>query len=265
MVAVVLVWMGFPRGEYDTPFTFILNLFLLQGWGYPNSVSWNTPAWTISVEFFAYLLFPFILFSLYRWRIAGFVALVLAFKADDLQQIILVDLGFDFHHSQMAYGIYLVRYTAMFVVGMVAYQACTLPGLSLSRSGGDFLVAVGLFWLIGIGYYEARYGEVPYASVFLIIGLYAQGKVGTFLFGNRVSVFLGEISYALYLSHALLMFGLQPWWSLQPLWVQILIAIGTATALHYAIERPARRALRSMIRPHPSTIGLQAPGASVRS
>ena len=38
---------------------FGLSLFLVQNWGLSSELAWNDPAWSISTEVFAYLLFPF--------------------------------------------------------------------------------------------------------------------------------------------------------------------------------------------------------------
>ena len=47
--------------DYMNGTTFVLNLFLVQNWGFTSFLSWNIPAWSISVEFLAYLLFPLML------------------------------------------------------------------------------------------------------------------------------------------------------------------------------------------------------------
>src|SRR6478609_3465827 len=53
---------GLPGNSNDL----ILNLFNLQGWGLANHNSWNIPSWSISSEWFAYLLFPTIALLLLR-------------------------------------------------------------------------------------------------------------------------------------------------------------------------------------------------------
>src|SRR5262249_7558215 len=47
---------------------FVRNIFLVQAWGFSDDVSWNGPAWSISCEWFAYLLFPFIVMMVLRVR-----------------------------------------------------------------------------------------------------------------------------------------------------------------------------------------------------
>lgn len=48
---------GAPGQRYD-PVYYLLSLLLLQNWGFVNHLAWNIPAWSISAEWGAYLLFP---------------------------------------------------------------------------------------------------------------------------------------------------------------------------------------------------------------
>lgn len=61
---IVLTLSGFSERYSEHFFTlqsFILNVFLIQNWGLVD-ISWNTVSWSISAEFFMYLLFPFMLY-----------------------------------------------------------------------------------------------------------------------------------------------------------------------------------------------------------
>ena len=74
------------------------------------------------------------------------------------------------------------------------------------------------------------------------VGMYAIGwrPRRTWLLDNRVSVWLGEISYPLYLGHYALLV-LVGW--RHPV-LGILASLGLAVALHHGVEVPARRWLR---------------------
>lgn len=41
-------------------------LLMAQAWGYPHEATWNTPAWSISIEFLLYLIFPLLILGLAR-------------------------------------------------------------------------------------------------------------------------------------------------------------------------------------------------------
>lgn len=61
----------------DNIYTFILNLFLIQSWGFTDLVSWNQPSWSISTEMFAYLLFPFLISYMQRLSILKLLLMLL--------------------------------------------------------------------------------------------------------------------------------------------------------------------------------------------
>ncbi|WP_461148539.1 acyltransferase family protein [Spirosoma pulveris] len=50
---------------------FIANVFLIQAYGFPikglDYLSWNTSSWSISAEFFAYILFSFLIILVYKY------------------------------------------------------------------------------------------------------------------------------------------------------------------------------------------------------
>ena len=55
--------------------SFFANVLLVQAWGFPQ-YSWNWVAWTISAEWFAYLLFPFAAYSVFSHLTARNIRLV---------------------------------------------------------------------------------------------------------------------------------------------------------------------------------------------
>lgn len=55
---------GTDQFEKNNLFSFISNLLLINSMGVNNYVSWNIPAWSISTEFFAYIVFYFLTTSI---------------------------------------------------------------------------------------------------------------------------------------------------------------------------------------------------------
>lgn len=109
--------------ETSMPFGFFFdlpalatNLLLVQSWGITNYPSWNFPSWSISTEWAAYLLFPFLVPAVIgaRWRaglavvIAFFVLAIIASGGRGLDVT-------DFPHAMM-------RCSSEFLIGMVAYR-----------------------------------------------------------------------------------------------------------------------------------------------
>src|SRR5262249_42318838 len=69
------------RAQY-TNFQLVFTMTPPDGWGFPDSVGWNGPSWSVGSEWFAYLLFPVIALVLNRmrspWSLLGLMLIVLA-------------------------------------------------------------------------------------------------------------------------------------------------------------------------------------------
>jgi peptidoglycan/LPS O-acetylase OafA/YrhL len=80
VLAMVLVChrlgIAITRGDKFSAQDFVLNLFLVQAWLPNYQLNWNGPSWSISSEWFAYLLFPLLCVGLNRLRSARWAAVV---------------------------------------------------------------------------------------------------------------------------------------------------------------------------------------------
>jgi peptidoglycan/LPS O-acetylase OafA/YrhL len=54
--------------EVNNAYSFVLNLFLLHSMGFIDYLSWNAPSWSISVEFYTYLVFGLVVLLAQRLR-----------------------------------------------------------------------------------------------------------------------------------------------------------------------------------------------------
>ncbi len=59
--------------EVNNAYSFVLNLLLLHSMGFIDYLSWNAPSWSISVEFYTYLVFGLIVLLAQRLRVAALV------------------------------------------------------------------------------------------------------------------------------------------------------------------------------------------------
>ncbi|MFL5337706.1 MAG: acyltransferase family protein, partial [Geminicoccaceae bacterium] len=55
------ILLGSATVAEQDPGYFLASLFLVQNWGFLHALKWNVPAWSISTEACAYLLFPLLL------------------------------------------------------------------------------------------------------------------------------------------------------------------------------------------------------------
>ncbi len=165
------------------PYHFLL-IFVWLG----MPIAWNGPAWSLSAEFFAYLLFPFgqILMRFLTPR-ATLVMLVF-FVA--LEGGFLALTGY---HTTGWQG--LLRATSGFAAGCML---CLAAGHKFRTAPAGFSAAAVLL-LIAVG-------QPGFAVPFAALLIAALAKPGNSLchraFSTSAAVWLGRVSYSIYLLHA---------------------------------------------------------------
>jgi len=248
----------------DNHYTFILNLGLLQAWGFTDLVSWNEPAWSISTELFAYLLFPFLIGPLTKagWRMLIAAACLCGvwltvfpynYLVHWLQAIGFVSTG----RHQFAYGYSLTMFFGVFMAGCVAFCVMRKLGPKMTPAVSDATALAGVallvWWCI-----RANGDIMPWqftlGSVLVVAGLSGDSGIGKMLFGNDVAFFLGKISYALYLSALLTEAVVVRFVWPVPLWLNLSAALVSATILHYGVEKPAQSWLKGLRRATPEPV-----------
>lgn len=75
----IAVHLGFIGSTADGRYDFAAlpaNLLLIQGWGFTDTLTFNYVAWTLSAEWFCYLVFPVIVVTYRRLGVPGLVGLL---------------------------------------------------------------------------------------------------------------------------------------------------------------------------------------------
>jgi peptidoglycan/LPS O-acetylase OafA/YrhL len=232
------------------------NLFMLQGL-HASALSWNYPAWSISLEFMAYLAFPLMLYAFWganavrKLALAGVLASALAALAyltkDDFNQ-------WDGPAS-------LLRCLPEFMLGMLLYSLFRSGALQswLSSDRVAFGAITITILLLHIGAPDLL--MIPLMAVLMLAAVMNHSKFAALL-NIAPLVWLGEISYSLYLLHDLVQhittmvlrqgFGiddagrLPPWPSLALMLAMIGACLLAAALTYRWIEVPARGYLRSV-------------------
>lgn len=193
----------------DAPFTgafdlrsLFANLFLLQGMGVENGLTWNGPSWSISAEFFSYLVFAGAVFGRRAWLWLAAAALIaplflLTFSTTHM------DVSYDFGFIRCLYGFSLGALLSLFRHDAITSARRTLAS-GRSRAAWTLaeiamMVAIVLFVTLAG---ENDLGIVAPVIFALALYLFAHegGWISAFL-RNRAMLMIGALSYSIYMVH----------------------------------------------------------------
>ncbi|WP_419757634.1 acyltransferase family protein [Acidisoma sp.] len=213
----------------------LLQPYLLHG------LTWNTVSWSIGVELLCYVLFPLVIGAMRRLEFVGCVLILLMMAAIERHV-----------QSDMVWGWPAVaRGLAGFGLGMAVQQMTVLVRRPRPRTASLIEAAALLAILLAVLGDHLRL--IPVFAAVLIWGLAAECGVIARGLGAGWCVWLGRISFSLYLIHPTLI-GLAFVW-LPPgrlglghaadgmLWTLLMLALllGLATITWATVEEPARR------------------------
>ncbi|MDB5509598.1 MAG: acyltransferase 3 [Hyphomicrobiales bacterium] len=175
--------------------TILPELGFLSALGF-GPTGWNHPSWSISAEFWTYLLFAAICLS-FRANFAKGALLVAA-----VSMAIVVSVSHSGMDVTFAYGIF--RCIAGFFVGGVTYLAFIRWSARWTASAGrsTWIETVCVCLAIAFVWFAGR-GPVSFAAPLVFAGLvfifaHERGAVSRLLKG-RAPQFLGELSYSIYM------------------------------------------------------------------
>lgn len=221
-------------GLFDKRVVLAANLSLLHA-AVPMTAyqfSWNAVSWSISTEAFFYLAFPLLLIRIektWHWKLLGAAVLAAGvFVLGHLAKLPMTSGIEELNIASLTYTNPLVR-GFEFCLGMAAWviwkkyiRDLKLSALTWTALECAALIATGL-WLV-YGYYAVtkhihslpvllaleRAGSCWILAILIIILAAGRGAVGKAL-SIRPLVFLGEISFSVYMIHQVLMKIMAGW------------------------------------------------------
>lgn len=232
---------------------YIANMTMLQefiGFGNLDGVFWSL---TVELAFYANMAIIFATGLLPRIEVLAAIWLLLACLWSLLEQYLGIRL------PEFLPQFLLLRNVPFFVAGIVFYRI-TMNGMTARRvalivaalAAAGWIDALPDAYVAAIGWSDQLQRLGVAVILFVIFGLAIAGKLHFAV--SPVTLWLGAISYPLYLIHRNLGFSTMtrlhdlgaPVWLLFT--VTVAGALVLATALAYMIERPALRALRQWYR-----------------
>lgn len=231
---------GYPLHELP------LHILLLQNWGFTPGISWNPPAWSISTEAAAYLLFPLLIVGA-KWdkRSTGLLVFVSVALLGALHALFSLH-GYDRLGADIA-RLGLARCLIEFSLGTIL---CVLWRRWGHRRYAAPLAALLALAALGVGLAGSlpETAFVPLALAAALLALaWDKGWIARML-GARVPHWLGEVSYSTYLGHYFLLVLFKIAFvdaSLQMGFGQLagylLLVLVASGALYYGVEKPGQR------------------------
>lgn len=227
-----------------SPVAFIYKLLLIDSWWNGYNDTWNVPSWSISVEMFAYFLFPVVVYFLKNKHpivhtvIFSGMILGIAFS---FKLMGYTNIGQDIHHLGMTRGL------GEFVLGICSYfiQKNLFTHFSFSGRVGLFLGV--LFIVVAYQMKIYNYFYIPLGFSLILMSLVSYSGMIQKILLHKSLVYLGDISYSVYLSHNLILNlmvkgFLENHEIASTTWVlsYITLTLGFSCVTYHYLEMPAR-------------------------
>lgn len=258
LAATVAIWLvamklgaRFDPVAFD-PLVLPQHLLLIHAWGTTPSVQWNFPSWSISAEWFAYLIFPLAALLVLALRRLAWLAVALS-----------LGLFFVMFWSVESNGLPLsevtrlgiIRIVPAFLFGAALYQLGRT--VVLPRIAALLGASLAVLWIVVGSSLHWSDAAIWPAFGLLIFSLAEASKTNPRgVLGSVALVYLGEVSYSVYMAHlpvdiayfhaldriAPNLSGAAAWAA----WVGVFVATLIASvALYHLVERPARNWMRA--------------------
>ncbi|MGA0604199.1 acyltransferase family protein [Caulobacter sp. KR2-114] len=177
------------------------NLLMIHAWGFAPQAGWNHPSWSISAEWFAYLMFP--AFGWLAWRLRNRPYMAMAGSVAFLAALYVVFerlAGFPLTRATIAWG--ALRIVPCFTLGCATYLVWRRSGATGAAERRDQAAIGAVFFGAGI-LLAAQFGA-PDALIVpgfagLILSLAKLARAGSSFGTQAAFVYLGEISYSVYM------------------------------------------------------------------
>lgn len=191
--------MGTDPFEKNSLYSFVSNILLLNSMGLHATESWNTPSWSISVEFYTYLVFYFSVFAL-RIQRAVFAPLLISVAAyfvlytqNSFSLLATTDWGFFRCIGGFFLGVTIYQATharslnlPVYAISALEIILLTITLFAVTFSFGNRLLQICCFLL--------------FAILICIFSLQEKGILSRILNLGLFQLF-GKLSYSIYMTH----------------------------------------------------------------
>jgi peptidoglycan/LPS O-acetylase OafA/YrhL len=259
----------------EAPGTILANLLLVQSLHLYDFLTWNLPGWSISTEFYTYVVFAVCLVGLRRH---AWIALLVAMIGGPVLIATLSERGMD-----TSYGWGIIRCIYGFAAGAISWNIHKKWNEKLGKWLRGSIVEWCALALVVVFVSTAGTTLLSTAApyVFALVVLVFAFEAGTVsaVLKLRPLVFLGTVSYSIYMTHVFIarrifdagyqlekrwhinpfthrtidggdvpFLGIQPWHGDIAYVVYLAMIIGMSYFTYSWIEKPAREWVRKRVR-----------------
>ncbi|BAL78853.1 putative acetyltransferase [Bradyrhizobium cosmicum] len=192
--------------EVNNAYSFVLNVFLLHSLGFVDYLNWNAPSWSISVEFYTYLVFGLVVLCAQRLGSLRWLYVASALFVVVSWLLLVVWIGREEIGAQYDWGI--LRCFTSFFLGVLTVKAVSYVPRTFSRvAKGALQFAALLLALVNvciIDYWNWLSFFAPFTfSIFLgSLLAFPDAAVIPRLLVVKPLVWVGKRSYSIYMVHA---------------------------------------------------------------
>lgn len=258
--------------EFYSFSSLLQNLFLVQAWTLPTTFSWNAVSWAVSNEWIAYLAFPLVIAATLRVRsssaaIGGVVLLLWGMTATCL----LLEARWQAAYGAGSYG--LLRVAGEFTAGCLLYNLYSAQwgrqwrwGLLTHLAWAAAIIGSALVVTVAYEIQNSPADELKTFQLYVLwltplyaFAIYAlawQKGMLARLFSSRPMIAGGQGSYALYLTHFIVLIVLRrvvpaDAFAGANVMVRLLLLLGYIAAMcgvaaitYHFIEEPGRQIMK---------------------
>lgn len=176
----------------------LANLFLVQSMGVLSYASWNVPSWSISVEYWTYLVFGLTILASTR-AARPRVRSGLLFAGIFIVSLLVLVIYAKTFETTVTFGIF--RCLMGFIAGHFAYQLWRRLSSLKTSTVLEFatVIAVSVFVIYSAGSGFAYLAPVVFGAA-VIVFAHERGALSTLL-RTKAFLLLGQLSFSIYMTH----------------------------------------------------------------
>lgn len=270
IIAFILISIYYFDAMFSVkPQKIVANLLVIQAWIPAYSQSFNYAAWSMTVEFFFYAIFPFFVFWAAKQPTRKLIWVSLAFWA--FSQLVHHSLWLEYYPERKDILAYFpLFHLNSFIIGVVGGIWYLREGRQLVLKRGVALVVAVISFLFVAIYTQLSLTSMPFLprdlqamagllaplQILFILALALDESLLSKIFSRPALVNLGETSYAIYILHVPLVWLYERWLEtsgivtdsysfLQATFLPAMILIGLVA--HFYIDIPLRRWFKDFI------------------